>query len=110
MIIDMVKKTEHSSVIVFAAYLINNLENVSEELKQNVNMVFQTHVSSEIENSLEMNIKLNEDLLEINETSEDELFFDLGERELIQPRLKKKLLKKFAENEVKLMRELSQSL
>lgn len=59
MIIDMVKKTDQSSVMVFSVYLLNNLPNASEEIKMNINSIFKNHVSAEIENSLEMEIKLN---------------------------------------------------
>lgn len=104
--------TEDTSIILFAAYSLKTIprELLNEEVYSNVENVFKNHVSSEVDNVLNYDFRLNRDLMIMNDTDEETLFFEIPSRQLIEADYKEMILKQWIPRELDLIREASSSL
>jgi hypothetical protein len=67
-------------VFTFAAYSLKVAPSMNEGLSSTVSHVFHTFVQSEIEDTLSLTNTLTKDLLLLNETEEENMFFEITER------------------------------
>ena len=65
-----------------------------------------SHVDREIDCALEYDFRLNRDLMEINDTEEEGLLFEIPDKDLVQADAKEAVLKAFIQTEVALIKQV----
>lgn len=61
-------------------------------------------------NALEYDFRLNRDLMEFNDTEEEQLFFEITQKAMIEADFKEKVLKSWIPREIELIQEAASSL
>jgi len=64
----------------------------------NVRELFKNHVESEIDNAIEYEFRLNRDLMVINDSEEDGIFFEIPNKTFIEADFKESILKQLKQN------------
>lgn len=100
--------SDDTSVILFAAYTLKIAS--PGDTQATVAMILKTHVESEVENSLEYSFRLTRDLMVLNDTAEEEIFFEIPDRKLVEADAKERLLKSWKDREIELLREAAESI
>ncbi|CDW75637.1 UNKNOWN [Stylonychia lemnae] len=109
LLINQVSTTEETSVILFATYSLNIIpkEFLNQEIYENVLNIYKNHVESEIENQLNYDFRLNRDLMEINDTEEEGMLFEIPDKSLIESDAKEHVLKSLKDRELEVIRAVS---
>lgn len=83
---------------------------MNEEVIGNVSNVFKTHVESEIDSALNYEFRLTMDMMEVNDTEEEGLLFEIPDKSLIEAHHKENMLKAWIPRELELIKELNANL
>lgn len=112
LLINEISRTEETSVILFAAYSLKIMPRdiLNEDLVTNVESVFKNHVESEVNNALNYEFRLNRDLMNINDTEEEGLLFEIPDKSLIEAHHKEEILKSWVSRELELIKEAEASI
>eukprot|EP00347_Sterkiella_histriomuscorum_P023381 403334851 len=115
LILSQVNTSEDTSVILFAAYSLQTLpqsimQTLDPSLIEDVSRVFKTHVESEVDSQLNYEFRLSRDLMEINDTEEEGLLFEVPDKTLIEAHHKEHVLNSWKDRELELIREATNSI
>lgn len=80
---------------------------MQEEMKASITSIYQNYVESEITSSLQNSIRLTNDLLCLNESEEENMFFDIADLKNIDHKAKKKLLTTYIDKELALIHSIT---
>ena len=69
---------------------------------------YRDHVEREIDNSLEYDFRLGRDLMEINDTEEEGLLFEIPDKTKVEAEGKEAIVKSWIEVEKAVIREIAQ--
>lgn len=97
---------DDTSGAVLAAFIakLNPSEALSGQVMTNV----RTHVEREIDLALEYEFRFGRDLMEINDTEEEGLLFEITDMSEVEADMKEQVLKSFIEREREVIREVIQ--
>ena len=72
--------------------------------------LFKNHITSEVDNALEYDFRLNRDLMLLNDTEEEGLLFDVPDKSNIEADSKEEVLKRGIQREKEILQEIVQNL
>ena len=110
LLIQQLSSTAETSVLLFAAFSLKLIDTTNSDVLMNVSTLFKNHVQSEIEDSLEYEFRLNRDLMEVNDTEEEGLLFEIPDKSNVEADCKEKLLKQWIPREIELIKEIAQNI
>lgn len=99
--------SEDTAGVMLAAYACKAL-GIDQEIAQAVKSAYREHVEREIDNSLEYDFRLGRDLMEINDTEEEGLLFEIPDKTKIEAEGKETIIKSWIEVEKAVIREIAQ--
>ena len=103
--------SEDTAGVMFAAYAMKALPPQSPQdqaLAKAVSNSFKQHVEREIDNALEYDFRLGRDLMQINDTEEEGLLFEIPDKSKVEADSKEAVIKGWIEAEKAIIREIAQ--